>query len=230
MHRVHEVGDDNIASFYESVVFQEGWFGPMGAVQDGYAITSGVTSRLVSLSPSHWQLNSSDVLVTNGYGLLRSSWNVAKDPRLIPANVTMGYVTQYISAPRCAMFYSAMNMTDIVDFTRFAQSNAHGAIHTIIGGVSNVDWKPYFRDMNFTLGEELGLQGFGMVKRLWRSGQYPTNGTRWYWSADLLRTSERARNKQWNDFKSHFIPPGGTSPPRGSAIAAEPTEPSLQAH
>ena len=68
------------------------------------------------------------------------------------------------------MFYSAMNMTDIVDFTRFAQSNAHGAIHTIIGGVSNVDWKPYFRDMNFTLGEELGLQGFGMVKRLWRSG------------------------------------------------------------
>ena len=171
MHRVHVAGGDDMSAFYDSVVFRDDWFGPMGDAQAGYAVTRGAVSSLVTVDPAAWELNASEVFTTNGYGMLRSPWNVAKDPHLIRANVTMGYYTSYIASPRCAEFYTAMNYSDILDFTRFAQSNAHGAIHTIIGGVSNVDWKGWFRDLNFTRGEEIGLQGFGIVKRLWRSGK-----------------------------------------------------------
>lgn len=168
---MHDVKVKNGAfdTFYESLVFSDSWFGPMGSTDKKYQVLSGLAQN-ISLDPSFWNINASSARVTNAYGLLRSPWNVAPMTGLIRANVTYGYYTQYRSAPRCAEFYMAMNFSDVTTFMKYAQANAHGAIHTIIGGVSNSDWKKFFLDLNFTFGESVGLQGFGFTKRAWRSG------------------------------------------------------------
>ena len=169
MHHVREQGKV-FSVFYESAVFQDDWFGPMGDAQNTYQVSSGWVADNITVIPAAWGLNSSETPVTNAYGLLRSPWNVASVSGLIRANITYGYTSNYKSAPRCAEFYDAMNITDVVDFTKYAQANAHGAIHTFVGGVSNSNWKEFFMAKNFTEGENIGLQGFGVSKRAWRAG------------------------------------------------------------
>jgi hypothetical protein len=63
-----------------------------------------------------------------------------------------------------------MNVTDVSYFTKYAQANAHGAVHTLVGGVSNADWKTLLESWGMNSGDAqaLGLQGFGIIKDLWR--------------------------------------------------------------
>ena len=171
-HDVYEAGED-MARFYASKIFTDNWFGMMGNdPNENYAVTSGWAAA-ISLDPAAWHMAPGSARVTNAYGLMRSPWNAANDVRLLRSNATFGYYTAYTSAPRCSEFYKAMNVTDVVEFTKYAQANAHGAIHTLIGGVSNADWKTLFEDvwgLDSDLAESLGLQGFGVIKDLWRAG------------------------------------------------------------
>ena len=171
----HVLGaDKKFSVFYQSPVFMEDWFGPMGDPDDNYQVTSSFVAD-IGLDPAEWDLSDSDVIVSNAYGLLRSPWNVANVPGVIRSNATFGYYSSYNSAPRCAEFYTAMNYSDVLTFTKFAQANAHGAIHTFIGGVENANWHSFFDLKGFTIfGEAVGLQGFGVVKDMWRSVRYPS--------------------------------------------------------
>jgi len=170
MHQVKEA-DDNMAVFYESPVFQEDWFGPMGDEKNSYVVTSGAATTYLSVDPNFWDVPETERKVENGFGLLRSPWNVANIPFLLRSNKTYGFYSGYDSGPKCAEFYSAMKYDDLYVFTDFAQANCHGSIHTIIGGVFNSNYRHWAKMHNWKekYAEAAGLQAFGVLKGLWRS-------------------------------------------------------------
>lgn len=165
MHDVYN-NDKNFAVFYESTVINDDWFGPMGSNDHDFQVVKGKFAN-IPLEATAWNVTAR---VTNAWGRIRSPWNTAPQPYLIRSNKTYGYMSSYQSAPRCSIFYDAMNYSDIMTFTKFAQANAHGAIHTFIGGVSNADWKTWIESMDWFQGEGVALQGFGFIKNLWRKG------------------------------------------------------------
>mmetsp|Transcript_45776 Transcript_45776/g.90267 ORF Transcript_45776/g.90267 Transcript_45776/m.90267 type:complete len:654 (-) Transcript_45776:686-2647(-) len=171
IHHVYE-NDEDMSLFYKSPIFNEDWFGPMGNdPAKHYAVTESWVAD-ISVDPLDWQMDPSSARITNAYGLMRSPWNVANDKRLLRSNLTFGYASSYEGGPSCSEFYVSMNVSDVVGFTKYAQANAHGAIHTFVGGVSNSDWKTLFTawDMDSNYAKALGLQGFGVLKDLWRAG------------------------------------------------------------
>uniref|UniRef100_A0A7S2W1K8 Tyrosinase copper-binding domain-containing protein n=1 Tax=Rhizochromulina marina TaxID=1034831 RepID=A0A7S2W1K8_9STRA len=170
MHQVKEA-DEDMAVFYDSPVFRDDWFGPMGKKEDDFVVTSGAASAYLSVDPDFWQIPETERKVVNGFGLMRSPWNVADIPYLLRSNKTFGFYSGYSSGPKCGEFYSAMKYDDLYTFTKFAQANCHGSIHTIIGGVFNSNYRHWAKMHNWKekYAEAAGLQAFGVLKGLWRS-------------------------------------------------------------
>lgn len=165
MHVVSEY-DKDFSLFYKSPIISDDWFGPMGSSDHEFQVVQGNFAN-IPLSATAWNITAR---VTNAWGRIRSPWNTAPQPYLIRSNKTYGYMSSYSSAPRCSIFYEAMNYSDILTFTKFAQANAHGAIHTFLGGVSNANWKKWIDEIDWFQGEGVALQGFGIVKNMWRKG------------------------------------------------------------
>lgn len=168
----HEVQTSGGAmeTFYNSIIFSDEWFGPMGDPGSDYVVTSGDVTAYLSVNPTVWSIPDSELKITNAYGLLRSPWNTAKVPYLMRSNKTFGFISDYTSAPRCAEFYHAMQMSDIKEFTDYASQNCHGAVHTLIGGVWNADWSEWAQTVDWDplFAQTAALQGFGVHKNMWR--------------------------------------------------------------
>jgi len=173
MHAVREQ-DKDFRAFYDSGLFADDWFGPMGKESDGFVVTGGETTAYLSVDPVFWGIPAEELKITNAYGLLRSPWNTAPAPFLMRSNKTFGFETTYMSSPRCAEFYNAMQYTDVKDFQNFASQNCHGSIHTMIGGAANSNWKQWANNHEWMpfYAEAAGLQGFGVHKRMWRTGEH----------------------------------------------------------
>ena len=124
------------ATYAQSVIFDEEWFGSAQPTDDRHVVSTGRWAYTPVLSDARAFSN-----VTNPYGLLRSPWNTNPTPYLTRAGTVIGVETADYVLPSCTDFRSYVNKSGtpnglirIADVVSALNGALHGPVHIMIGG------------------------------------------------------------------------------------------------
>jgi hypothetical protein len=169
---VRMADDENVRAFYDSPLWADDIFGafPVSGTQqadDGiHEVTHGRWAN-ISLRAEAWGAEASPV--KNGWGLLRSPWNMNAAPLLTRGRLNYGFY--FDSIPDCKDHYEQMQLSTWLEFGLQIQYKPHGSIHTVIGGSWGVDYLQELSELlPWRVIRDIALRGFGLQKDLWRKG------------------------------------------------------------
>lgn len=125
---------------YDSIMFTESTFGTLREPKDSFW---GFTYKNDDLSDGsikngRWKKTKTDKNtkysdIVNGYGLLRSPWNMNPSP----------YVTRFASSestlPTCSDYYTLFKSADVTSFLDFVQKGPHAPLHAAVGNTFGCD-------------------------------------------------------------------------------------------
>ena len=132
----------HVNAWYDSIVFNESWFGPIGSDSDHPEVAVG----RFAYHPIAFARNFSRNTLTNAYGLMRAPWNQNNNPYLTRHDKSYGFSLQTSIVPTCDDFFTQMQQKVWSGFGASAQYAPHGSLHIMIGGVWGADYKSFLVD------------------------------------------------------------------------------------
>ena len=172
-HDVALAGGD-VSVWRRSVVFGDDWFGEAAPANADRVVTRGRFAR-TPVQRDAWNISApwpvGGHAVTNAWGLVRAPWNQNRVPFVTRGNETYGLALSDV--PSCRDHFDALAETTFAKFGVDVQYNAHGTIHSLIGGVWGADLYGKLDSLGYrTLcSKNVAIEAFATQKNLWRSNQ-----------------------------------------------------------